>query len=85
MDVEEDVMESLKDGLEMMKKKFHEKCGMTAEELVDIDFEISITSTLPDADIIAEVFGHVNIDDEEESDDEEHQLIVFRNQPSRML
>ena len=44
-DVEEDVMESLKDDLEMMKEKFHENYGMTTEELVDIDFEISVTST----------------------------------------
>ena len=46
-------MESLKDDLEMMKEKFHESYGMTAEELVDIDFEISVTSTLPDTNIIA--------------------------------
>ena len=44
---------------------------IAAEELVDIDFEVSVTSTLPDADIIAEVFGHADVDDEEESDDEE--------------
>ena len=31
LDVEEDVMESLKDDLEMMKEKFHENYGMTAE------------------------------------------------------
>ena len=42
-----------------------------AEELVDINFEVSVTSTLSDADIIAEVFGHAGVDDEEESDDEE--------------
>ena len=42
---------------------------MTAE-LVDIDFEISVTITSSDLDIIAEVSGYVDIDDEE-SDDEE--------------
>ena len=42
---------------------------MTAEELVDNDFEISATSTLSDVEITAEVSGHV-IDDEEESNDE---------------
>ena len=47
---------------------------MTAEKLVDIDFEISVTSTSSDADIIAEVSGHVNIDAEEESDDEEQPI-----------
>ena len=70
LDVEEDVMESLKDDLEMMKEKFHENYGMTAEKLVNIDFEISVTSTLSDADIITEVSGHVDIDSKEESDDE---------------
>ena len=71
LDVDEDLMESLKDDLEMMKGKFHENYGMTAEELVDTDFEISATSTSSDANIIAEVSGHVDIDNEEESDDEE--------------
>ena len=69
--VEEDVMESLKDDLEMMKEKFDENYGMTAEELLDIDFEISVTSALSDADIIAEIPGHVDTDEEEECDDEE--------------
>ena len=32
LDVEEGAMESLKDDLKMMKEKFHENYGMTAEE-----------------------------------------------------
>ena len=44
---------------------------MLAEELLDIHFAISVTSTSSDADIIAEASGRVDIDDEEESDDEE--------------
>ena len=71
VDAEEDVMESLKDDLEMMKKKFHENYVMTTEELVDIDFEICVTIASSDADISAELFGHVDINDEEESNDEE--------------
>ena len=38
---------------------------MTAEELVDIDFEIFVTRTSSDAHIIAEVSGHADIDYEE--------------------
>ena len=71
LDVEEDVMERLKDDLEIMKEKFHENYGMTAVELVDIDFEITATSTSFDVYIIAVVSGHVDIDDQEESNDEE--------------
>ena len=67
LDGEEDVIEGLKDDLEMMKEKFHENYVMMAEELVDIDFEISVTSTSSDADIIANVSGHLDIVDEEES------------------
>ena len=67
LDGEEDVMESLKDDLEMMKERFHENYGMMAEELVDIDFEISVTSASFDVDIIADVPGHLDIVDEEES------------------
>ena len=40
------------------------------KNLVDIDFEISVTSTSSDADMIAEISEH-DINDEEESDDEE--------------
>ena len=43
LDVEEDVMENLKDDFEIIKEKSHEKYDMTAEELVDIDFEIPVT------------------------------------------
>ena len=57
----------------MMKEKLHENYGMAAEELVDFDFQISVTSTSSDADIIEEVTGHLTIDDERESDDEEQQ------------
>ena len=64
-------MENLKDDLEMMKEKFHENHGMTAEELVDTDFEIFVTSTSSDADILAEVSGHADIDNEEQFQDEE--------------
>ena len=53
--VEQDVMESLKDDLEMMQEKFHESYSMTAEELVDINFEISVTSTLSDTNITAHI------------------------------
>ena len=55
---------------------------MTAEELVDNDFEISATSTSSDVEITAEVSGHV-IDDEEDPMMKRNQLIVFRNQTSR--
>ena len=71
MDVEEDVIKSLKDDLEMMKEKTNENYGVTAEELSRYDFEISVTSTSSDANMIAEISEHVDINDEEESYDEE--------------
>ena len=54
----------------MMKEKTNENYGVTAEELSRYDFEISVTSTSSDADMIAEISEH-DINDEEESDDEE--------------
>ena len=72
LDVEEDVMEDLKNDLEVMKEKFNMKFELSAEELVDIDFEISVTGTAYNADIIAEVTGRAHdADDEEDSDNEE--------------
>ena len=40
------VMESLKDDLEMIKEKFHENYGITAEELVDIDFDMFLDMSI---------------------------------------
>ena len=72
MDVEEDVTEDLKSDLAVMKEKFNMNFKLTAKELVDIDFEISVTGTVSDADIIAEVTGHAHdANDEEDSDNEE--------------
>ena len=72
LDVEEDVMEDLKNDLEVMKEKFNMNFELTAQELVDIDFEISVTGTVSDADIIAKVTGRAHdADDEEDSDNEE--------------
>ena len=72
LDVEEDVMEDLKNDLEVRKEKFNMNFEWTAEEPVDIDFEISVTGTVSDADIIAEVTGRAHdVDDEEDSDNEE--------------
>ena len=51
LDVEEDVIEDLKNDLEVKKEKFNMTFELTAEELVDIDFEISVTGTVSDADI----------------------------------
>ena len=72
LDVEEDVMEDLKNNLEVMKEKFNMNFELTADKLVDIDFEISVTGTASDAHIIAEVTGRAHdADDEENSDNEE--------------
>ena len=71
LDAEEDVMASLKVDIEMMKEKFHENYGMTTEELVDIDLENSVASSSSDAENIAEIPRHVDINNEKEPIDEE--------------
>ena len=82
LDVEEDVMEDLKNDLEVMKEKFNMNFELTAEELVDIDFEISVTGTVSDADIIAEVTGSAHDPDGEEDSDNEEQPTECLNKPS---
>ena len=69
LDVEEDVIEDLRGGLQVMKEKFNVNFELTAEELVDIDFEISVTGAISDKDIIAEVSGSVDYKDSSEDDD----------------
>ena len=82
LDVEEDVMEDFKNVLEVMKEKFNMNFELTAKELVDIDFEISVTGTVSDADIIAKVTGRAHDADDEEDSDNEEQPTEFLTKPS---
>ena len=82
MDVKEDVMEDLKNDLEVMKEKFNMNFELTAEELVDIDFEISVTGTVSDADIITEVTRRAHDADDEENSDNEEQPTECLTKPS---
>ena len=83
LDVEEDVMERLKDDLEIMKKKFHENYGMMAEELVDINFEITVTSTSSVRASLQKFLDMLISTIKKNSMMKSNQLAVFRNQPSR--
>ena len=69
LDVEEDVIEELRGDFQVMKEKVNVNFELTAEELVDIDFEISVTGAICDKDIIAEVSGSVDYKDSSEDDD----------------
>ena len=51
-----------------MKDKFNLNFELTADELVDIDFEISVSGLISDKDIIAEVSGCVDCNDSEDDD-----------------
>ena len=83
LDVEEYVMESLKDDLEMMKEKFHENYGMTAEELVDIILRsLSLAHHLMRTSL--QKFLDMLISTMKKNPMMKHnQLVAFQNQPSR--
>ena len=68
LDVEEDVIENLQRDLQVMKEKFNVDFKLTTDELVDIDFEISVSSIASNADIIAEVSRR---DDNNNSEDDD--------------
>ncbi|XP_065658870.1 tigger transposable element-derived protein 4-like [Hydra vulgaris] len=70
LDVNETVMENLRDDLELLKTKFDVDFKLTADELVGIDFDVCIANKSSEEDIIAEVSEHDAIETEEESDDE---------------
>ena len=70
LDVEEDVMGEF-ERWSWNEGKIPWKLWHGGWKLVDIDFEILVTSTSSDADIIAEESGHVDINNEKESDAEE--------------
>lgn len=65
-DVEEDVMENLKDDLDLLKTKFNMHCDITVEDLGDLDLDVCITSKSSDKDITKEISGNGTVDTEEE-------------------
>ena len=73
LEVEENVVNDLEEDLATMKGKFRVDYKMTAEELVDIEFQISITGTLSDAEIIAEISGNSADSSDDEPEDEENE------------
>ena len=82
LEVEENFVNDLEEDLATMKDKFRVDCKMTAEELVDIDFQISITGTLSDAEIIAEISGNSANSSDDEPDDEENEATEILTKPS---
>ena len=65
-DVEEDVMENLKDDLDLLKTKFNMHCDITVEDLGDLDLDVCITSKSSDKDVTKEISGNGTVDTEEE-------------------
>lgn len=65
-DVEEDVMENLKNDLDLLKTKFSMHYDITVEDLGDLDLDVCITSKSSDKDIIKEISGNGTVDTEEE-------------------
>ncbi|XP_065648755.1 uncharacterized protein LOC136078029 [Hydra vulgaris] len=70
LDVHETVMENLRDDLELSKTKFDADFNLTADELVDINFDVCIANKSSEEDNIAEVSEHDANETGEESDDE---------------
>ena len=76
LDVEEDVMESLKDDIEIMKEKFHEYYAIKADDPLSLahhEMRTSLQKFLNN--LISMVKKNLMM--------KRNQLIVFRNQPSR--
>lgn len=72
------MMVDLNIGIQTMKKEFHVSLEMTPDELVDVDFKVSVAGTLSDEEIIAEPRGVADIDDDEHIDDREPTEHVFK-------
>ena len=81
LDVEEDVIENLRGDLQVMKEKFNVNFELTADELVDIDFEISVTGTISDKKIITEVSGSVDCKDSEDDDSDKEEPTELLTKP----
>ena len=73
LEVEENVMKDLEEDLATINDKFHVDYEMTAEELINIDFEISIGG------IIAKVSGNSAESSDDDSDVEETETCEMGN------
>ena len=71
LDIEENIVKELETGLEKLKKNFAIDYRLSADQLVDLDAQTSISGSRSDADILAEVSGSNVITTDEESDTEE--------------
>ena len=70
LDVKDDVMENLKDDLNLLKTKVNVDYNTTVKELVDLDLDICVTNRSSDKYIIVEMSGYDGVDAEEEFDKE---------------
>lgn len=71
LDIEENIVKELETDLEKLKENFAIDYRLSADQLVDLDAQTSISGSRSDADILAEVSGSNVITTDEESDTEE--------------
>ena len=57
VEVEENTVSALQSDLQTLHEKFNVNVDITADELVDIDLNVSVSGSLSEAGIINEVIG----------------------------
>jgi len=73
------ILNELEANLLLLKEKFGLDYKLSAEQLINIDSQVSVTGTLSDADIIAGVYGNsVDLSDDEPDQPQLEEKIVLR-------
>ena len=82
LDIEENIVKELETDLAKLKENFSIDYRLSAEQLVDVDAQTSISGSRSDADILAEVTGSNVVSSDEESEEPNENDIPLRKPSS---
>ena len=87
VEVEESSISALQSDLQKLGEKFNVSVDITADKLVDLDSNVTISGVLSDADIINDVTGCVEIEDDEADGEDipEEDIRLLLNLPMKKL
>ena len=82
VEIEESTISALQSDLQKLSEKFNVIVDITADELVDLDSDVTISGVLSDANIINDVTGCVEIKDDEAEDEDVPEEDIRLSSPS---
>ena len=82
VEVEENTISAIQSDLQKLSEKFNVNVDITADELVDLDSDVTVSGVLSDTDIINDVTGCVEIEDDEADNEDVPEEDIRLSKPS---